>query len=113
MNKLIKFLFLVIVLGIGARVLAASYDYKIYNPRTNKVSRSQLMTVGKSYAFLNQGDICIIEDNMNKNESGLVGGKCHSMMDGKLFSWRETAPNTSYEEIDDIIQERKNDGLWK
>ncbi len=109
----------------------AACTYKVYNPKENKSHVVTLGTMGvlpKQYIFVffkGMAPYCVIgakEDVKN----GLVGGQCTdanafmrvlkddadiSILKNYQFGWRELSEDTYYREVQEIIEDREENGL--
>lgn len=101
---------------------ALSYEYKLYDTQTKKNYPAQMITIEapKKHFYLGlyapssgKPMYCIIEDKMNKNTKGLLGGDCYGLLNESdhKYNWRELNVNNFIKEKNDIIIERKQDGL--
>ncbi len=109
-------LFATIILSTIMPALAVNYSYKLYDPKTNKASSTGLMTirVDDSHYIIGLLAGCVINSVENKG-NGLLGGKCIGFTennDGHLYYWKEYKPHTYKPELDSIIEERLQQGLY-
>lgn len=117
---MMKKLTLTILLGLmmmfsSGMAIAENYTYKLYDPVTNKSYTAQMITLSASethyYIGLgtSNGIPCILDEKVNTNSQGLIGGKCYGAYDkvGQTYSWREYRKNTYQPEYRSIMQERQ------
>lgn len=130
-----KLLLLLILCIYGLPVNAVNFTYKVYDQRVNKSYVAILGTVGanqqKGYLFAfftpEGKELCLLGDGLTPidERNGLVGGMClpreiilkpaaYTSSNNKLLKnvlgWRELSANTFFPEINDIRQERTNEG---
>lgn len=115
---LLGLLFIYVILAFTSSVFA--YNYKVYNPEQNKAYTASLGTVGvnsNKYIFgffdikTNQLLCAFTLHYTNVNKEGLLGGQCYDSNE-KQLGWREFSPNTFDKEMPEIIDERKQEGLY-
>lgn len=131
--------FLITILGLSFAVelcnnaFAENFTYKVYNPKTNKTTTNVLGTLSVSETqyvwgfYTSDGKpVCVINLNTNKNNQGLVGGKCNDFsafqrafvnkenidMSKYELGWRELSTDTFYREMNSIRQERALQGKY-
>lgn len=113
---------------------AVNFTYKVYDQRVNKSYTAVLRTVSVNqdnylFAFYTQEgkELCLLGDGLTPIDvhNGLVGGMClpreillnagnyvssNDKLLKNVLGWRELSANTFYLEIDDIRQERVEEG---
>lgn len=122
-----KKLLFILTLGIAllgytaSTAFAVNYKYKLYDPKTNKAYSAYMMTFGSDSLsrdpncyFIALGTsygVMGVVDTVEKKGNGLVGGKC---FDGKghIYYWKEYTPGSFYRELNEIVQERAQEGMY-
>ena len=119
MNKFFKkILISAFVIFTTVNMTYAAY-YKLYDPKTNQTYRVNIMTLGGSnknefnFAFFGGGlpGFCSFDVPVESKKNGLQEGKCLKIGNSTPLFWSEISPNTFYNEIQTIIEERKEEGL--
>ena len=101
---------------------ALCYEYKLYDTQTKISYNAQMITIEapKKHFYLGlyapssgKPMYCVIEDKINKNAQGLLGGDCYGILyeSAHKYNWRELNVNNFVKEKNDIIIERKQDRL--
>lgn len=126
---------LLILCSLVLPASAVNFTYKVYNQRVNKSYSAELRTVsvnqGNNYLFafytLDGKELCLLGDGLTPIDvrNGLVGGMClpreillnaanyvssNDKLLKNVLGWRELSADTFYLEIDDIRQERAQEG---
>ena len=121
MRKIVTTLILFLSLFFYATNTSFAYKYRVYDPSTNKTYYANMMTLqsgepniyylGLFGAGLN--GYLVISPNTDKNNSGLIGGQAFEAykQDAHIYKWRELNHNNYYEEMNSIINERKQESM--
>lgn len=113
-------LFATIILSTMMPTLAVNYSYKWYDPKTNSSGSAEMMTIGRGdekvyvIGLLIKDKGCVINTVENKGNN-LLGGKCIGITGpdvGHVYYWREYKPHTYNTEVNGIIEERRQEGMY-
>jgi len=115
-----KILIITLILLITAPAFAATY--LLQDVEHNDSYRAYLMTLdsGNNTFILgimtpNGKHLCYVDSISQKANANLMGGRCveaYKETNPKIYYWTEVEPDTFYNEVQNIIEERKNQGLY-
>lgn len=134
-EKIMKYILTILIcVFLFLPASAVNFTYKVYDQRVNKSYSAELRTVSVNqgnylFAFytLDGKELCLLGDGLTPIDvrNGLVGGMClprkillntanyvssNDKLLKNVLGWRELSANTFYLEIDDIRQERAEEG---
>lgn len=115
-----KILIITLILLITAPAFAATY--LLQDVEYNSSYGAFLMTLDSGYdTFIlglmtpNGKNLCYVDSVSQKANTNLLGGRCveaYKEDNPKIYYWTEVEPDTFYNEVQNIIEERKSQGLY-